>query len=210
MRSVEDKYVEWERLVREITNCRKCAISYSRKNPVPGEGSLNAEIMFIGEAPGGREDELGRPFVGAAGNLLTKLLNEIGLERSDVFIGNVLKCRPPGNRDPTEEEIDNCLPFLIRQIKLIQPRVIVTLGRFSAMVISRLAGIRFRGITRERGIVRKITLFGSEVVFLPTYHPAAALYKPPLLDSLRNDFSTLKRIISGEVEDKTTLDSFFR
>lgn len=210
-RLVAGKQEEWDRLVQEIAECRKCEISRTRKNPVPGEGSLDAEVMFIGEAPGGREDELGRPFVGAAGNLLTKLLSDIGLRREEVFIGNVLKCRPPGNRDPTEEEIENCLPFLVRQIKLIRPRIIVTLGRYSAAVISRLAGIRFRGITRERGVPRRISLLGMEVIFLPTYHPAAALYKPPLLESLQKDFRTLAEVIKGgfREEGPQTLDRYF-
>jgi DNA polymerase len=204
-----DKNVLWENLVREIAECRRCEIAFSRKNPVPGEGSLDAEVMFIGEAPGAREDELGRPFVGAAGNLLTKMLEEIGLRREDVFIGNVLKCRPPGNRDPTDEEISNCLPFLIRQIKLIQPRIIVTLGRFSAKVISELAGVRFRGITRERGIAREIVLFDRKIILLPTYHPAAALYKPPLLEYLKKDFQTLKNLLVEKPRRTGTLDDFF-
>lgn len=204
------KMEEWRRIIRDIDGCRKCQISLTRKNPVPGEGNLNADIMFIGEAPGSREDELGRPFVGAAGNLLTKLIEEIGLKRDDVFIGNVLKCRPPGNRDPTEEEIENCLPFLLKQIKLIRPKVIVTLGRYSAMIISRLAGIKFKGITRERGMVRKISLLDFNITFLPTYHPAAALYKPPLLKALKEDFNKLLNIIRGNMNDrKKTLDQFF-
>jgi DNA polymerase len=169
--------------------------------------------MFIGEAPGKREDELGRPFVGAAGNLLTKMLEEIGLRREEVFIGNVLKCRPPGNRDPTEEEIENCLPYLVRQIELIRPRIIVTLGRYSAQVISRLANTRFRGITRERGVVKRLNILGEEVVVVFTYHPAAALYKPPLLEDLKKDFRLIREVI--ESLDKPparrgTLDEFFK
>ncbi len=209
---MSSKLIEWEALVKEIADCRKCSISFMRKNPVPGEGNLDAEVMFIGEAPGAREDEMGRPFVGAAGNLLTKMIEEIGLRREDVFIGNVLKCRPPGNRDPTDEEVNNCLPFLIRQIKLIQPRIIVTLGRFSAKVIAELAGLRFRGITRERGNVREIILFDRRVIFLPTYHPAAALYRPPLLEDLKSDFNKLKEILERkgvEAKRKGTLDEYF-
>lgn len=202
---------EWEKLVKEISECRKCVISYSRKNPVPGEGNLNAKVMFIGEAPGAREDEMGRPFVGAAGNLLTKLIEEIGLRRSDVFIGNVLKCRPPGNRDPTDEEINNCLPYLIRQIKLIKPKIIVTLGRFSARVIAELANISFKGITRERGIIKEIDLFNNKIIFIPTYHPAAALYRPPLLEDLKKDFYKLKEILEYKTikKRKGTLDEYF-
>lgn len=198
-------------LAREISRCKKCPLWRTRRNPVPGEGNPDARLMFVGEAPGETEDATGRPFVGRAGKLLDRLIRGMGLRREEVYIANVLKCRPPGNRDPTEEEIENCLPFLVRQIKLIRPRIIVTLGRYSAAVISRLAGIRFRGITRERGVPRRISLLGMEVIFLPTYHPAAALYKPPLLESLQKDFRTLAEVIKGGFREEglQTLDRYF-
>jgi DNA polymerase len=200
--------IAWKKIVDEIIKCRKCDLHSMRRNAVPGEGNLRAEIMFIGEAPGLKEDEMGRPFVGAAGNLLTKLIEEIGLKREDVFIANVLKCRPPNNRDPTEHEMNMCLPYLVRQIELIKPRIIVSLGRYSGIIISRLAGIPFKGITRERGIPRKINLFTNQIIFLPTYHPAAALYKPPLLNSIKQDFETLKSLLSNKEKFDDTLDKY--
>lgn len=176
----------------EIRVCRRCELWRCRKNPVPGEGSLDAEVMFVGEAPGYWEDIKGRPFVGAAGKFLDELLSKIGLSRSSVYIANVLKCRPPENRDPLTSEIEACTPFLDRQIKLIKPKVIVPMGRHAASYILSKAGFEAGGITKLHGKKWDINLFGLRLTVLPTYHPAAALYNPNYKTELERDFQTLK------------------
>ena len=193
---------EYNRLVEEIRNCTKCPLHRYRKNPVPGEGPLDAEIMFVGEAPGKTEDETGRPFVGAAGSLLTKLLREAGLEREKVYITNIVKCRPPGNRDPTDEEIEACTPFLWRQVKIIRPKVIVALGRHAGRVLFRKAGLEWKSITAHHGRVYEAVIEGIRVKIIPTYHPAAALYKPPLRSILEEDFR--KAIAEAAKEAETS------
>ncbi len=195
---------EWRRLIEEIMKCRKCPLYKYRRNPVPGEGSLETDIMFVGEAPGAREDETGRPFVGSAGKLLTKLLEGIGIRRKDVFITNIVKCRPPRNRDPTDEEINACLPYLIRQIKLIKPRVIVALGRHAARVLFRISGLRWENMSRMHGRGYDAYIDNIHVKIYPTYHPAAALYYPKLLPVLEEDFNKLKDIITRVRRDKTS------
>ncbi len=180
------------------------------KNPVPGEGSLNAKIMFIGEAPGAREDEEGRPFVGAAGKLLTSLLENIGLKRENVFITNVVKCRPPHNRDPLDDEINACLPYLIRQINIIKPKIIVTLGRISTKTIFQLGNLVFKSMSKDRGVVREAKIGEVNVKILPTYHPAAALYNPKLKSKIESDFKALAKILKNiekrDVKKYTLLD----
>ena len=186
-------------LVAEVQRCRRCSLWKTRTNVVVGEGSLNAEVMFVGEAPGLHEDRQGRPFVGAAGKLLTELIETIlGLQRADVYIANVLKCRPPGNRDPRPEEIRACTPFLDRQIQIIQPRIIVTLGRFSSIYLLEKAGVKVSSISRVRGkLFTNLKLLGLTLSILPTYHPAAALYKPPLRGALEADFRAVRQYLSG-------------
>ncbi len=194
-------------IVQEIMNCRNCTLYASKTNYVPGEGSENARVMFIGEAPGREEDEQGRPFVGNAGKLLTAMIeNVLGLSRKDVYITNILKCRPPHNRDPAENEIDACFPFLIRQINAIKPDVVVCLGRHSARVIFEHFQIPFRSITRDRGVLREKEVDGRKMCFMATYHPAAALYKPPLKEIIEEDF----RRLTGTIKRKNkTLFDFF-
>ncbi len=177
---------------REIRECRKCPLHRTRKNPVPGEGGFRKKIMFVGEAPGRREDELGRPFVGAAGKLLDELLDGIGLSRDDVYITNIVKCRPPGNRDPTEEEIRLCSPYLERQISVMKPKIICPLGRFSAKYILEKYGFEMRSISSVQGRV-----FEGEVTILPMYHPAAALYHQKLKGALVKSFEILREL-TGE------------
>ncbi len=203
---------EYDILVQEIMECTKCELHKTRRNPVPGEGSLDPKIMFIGEAPGGREDETGRPFVGAAGKLLTMLIESIGLSREDVYITNVVKCRPPGNRDPSQMEIYTCLPYLRRQINIIRPRLIVTLGRHAARVIMDLAGLKFTSITKQHGTVNVATISGIKVIIIPTYHPAAALYNPSLKQMLIDDFETIKKYIEARPSDikRGPLDDFIK
>jgi len=181
------------RIAEEVKNCRRCQLWSSKTNPVVGEGNLSPEVMFIGEAPGKNEDLQGRPFVGAAGKLLTELLEGIGLRREDVYITNVLKCRPPGNRDPLPEEVEACTPYLDEQVKALRPKFIVTLGRFSTAYAFSRAGLSFTSMTRVRGKVFRATLLGLKVSLMPTYHPAAALYNPKLRDELVKDFNSIKR-----------------
>ena len=194
--TMDGKYVRMEELVKEVVSCRKCELWKTRNNPVPGEGSLNAEVMFIGEAPGYNEDVQGRPFVGAAGKLLDTLINDIlNLTRGDVYIANVLKCRPPGNRDPLPEEVELCTPYLDRQLLIVRPRVIVTLGRYSTIYLMRKAGIQVRDISSVRGKIYKINVLGLGVNLIPTFHPAAALYNPKLKGMLEEDFRKVKKAL---------------
>jgi uracil-DNA glycosylase family 4 len=176
----------------EVKACRKCGLWKSRKNPVAGEGNPHAAVMFIGEAPGYWEDVRGRPFVGAAGKLLDEMLSRIGLSRSEVYIGNILKCRPPENRDPLPIEVKACTPFLDRQIQIIEPRLIVTLGRHSTSYILSKAGFKdVEGITRLRGRVYRADVLGLRVSVIPMYHPAAALYSAKYRGGLEGDFQLL-------------------
>lgn len=181
------------RLAEEIKACRGCGLWRSRLNPVVGEGSLNATIMFVGEAPGHSEDVKGLPFVGAAGKFLDELLSGIGLSREEVYVGNVIKCRPPGNRDPRPDEVEACTPFLDEQIRLIRPAILVPLGRHAASYVLSKAGFRVSGITRIHGRVYDTDLFGIRITVIPTYHPAAALYNAKYRDELKRDFEILKR-----------------
>ena len=177
---------ELEALAAEIAQCTRCLLHRGRTRAVPGEGPQNAEIMFIGEAPGFYEDQQGRPFVGAAGQFLEELLKEIGLQREQVFIANVIKCRPPGNREPLPEEIEACKPFLDRQIELLHPRLIVTLGRFSmarAFPNARISSIH--------GQPRKI----GGVIYYPMYHPAAALHQPSLRRDVEEDMRRIPELL---------------
>ena len=164
-----------------VAGCTRCPLSQTRTQVVFGSGSPTADLMFVGEAPGFHEDKQGIPFVGAAGQLLGKLLAGIGLTRDDVFVANVLKCRPPGNRDPQPEEIAACESHLFRQIELIQPKVVATLGNFATKLLSGKPD----GITRVHGREQDVQLGGSRVLLFPIFHPAAALYTPRMLEVLR-------------------------
>jgi len=180
-------------IAAEITVCPKCRLSKTRKNAVPGEGNPYSKIMFIGEAPGYWEDIKGKPFVGAAGKLLDTLLSEIGFSRKDVFIGNVLKCRPPGNREPLPNEIQTCTPYLNEQIRVIQPKFIVTLGNYSTGYIFSKALLPFNGISQTHGKLHEATILDMQVFIFPTFHPAAALYSAGYKEELKRDFQLLKR-----------------
>lgn len=177
---------ELERISQEVAVCTRCALHYGRKNGVPGEGPPNAQIMFIGEGPGFHENEQGRPFVGAAGRYLDELLAQIGMQRSEVFIGNVVKCRPPGNRDPEAKELEACSDYLERQIQAINPKVIVTLGRFS--MAHFLSNTKISDI---HGQARKAR--GRLIVAM--YHPAAALHQRSLRATIEADFARLPQLI---------------
>jgi DNA polymerase len=174
-------------LHEEVANCQDCVLAQGRKNSVPGEGPENAEIVFIGEGPGFHEDQQGRPFVGAAGNLLEELLESIGLRREDVYICNVIKCRAPGNRDPLPEEIEACKKFLDRQVEIISPRMIVTLGRFS--MERYFPGAK---ISQIHGQPRKI----GGIIHYPMYHPAAALHQPKWRQVVKDDMSKIPQLLT--------------
>jgi len=184
-------------VARRVAMCRRCELWRTRTNTVPGEGSLRPRIVFIGEAPGRNEDLQGRPFVGAAGKLLTELLEGIGLTRGDVYITNVLKCRPPGNRDPLPEEVESCTPYLDEQLRAMRPPIIVTLGRFSTSYVLARAGLPFTSMARVRGKVFQVELLGFKTSLLPTYHPAAALYYPRLKEDLDRDFRKLAELLEA-------------
>jgi DNA polymerase len=173
--------------------CTRCALAAGRTQVVFGAGHPDADLMFVGEAPGFHEDKQGVPFVGQAGKLLDALLAGVGLERSDVFIANVLKCRPPGNRDPQPDEIQACESHLFRQIELIQPRVVATLGNFATKLLSG----RPLGISRVHGQPQEVALGGSRVTLYPLYHPAAALYTPSMLKVLEEDFARLPALLGA-------------
>jgi uracil-DNA glycosylase family 4 len=180
-----------EEVHAEIRRCRRCPLSRTRTKTVPGEGAPDASIVFVGEAPGGDEDRQGRPFVGAAGRLLTHLIETIGLDRRAVFITNVVKCRPPGNRDPSPDEIDACSDHLLAQIALITPKVICTLGRFAGQTLIDNS----LSISRQHGKPRRI----SGILYVPLYHPAAALHQARLIDSLETDMRRLRDILAQEL-----------
>jgi uracil-DNA glycosylase family 4 len=176
-----------EKLAKQIVVCTKCELHRSRKNAVPGEGPAHAEIMFIGEGPGAREDEQGRPFVGASGKFLDQLLEQAGVTRSEVWITNVVKCRPPGNRDPLPDEVETCTSnYLQHQIKILNPSIIVTLGRFSM-------GLFFKGakITQIHGQMRKV----EDRFVIAMFHPAAALHQLSLRETIMADFAKLPKLL---------------
>jgi uracil-DNA glycosylase len=179
----------------EVAGCTSCALANGRTQVVFGSGDPAADLMFVGEAPGFHEDKQGVPFVGAAGKLLDQLLAGIGLTRADVYVANVLKCRPPGNRDPMPDEIQACEGHLWRQIELIRPRVVATLGNFATKLLSG----RPTGITRVHGQEQETTLGGSRVLLYPLYHPAAALYTPRMLEVLKADFARLPELLGRKV-----------
>jgi uracil-DNA glycosylase len=183
-----DKLVE---LYRELQGCQKCALAEGRTTVVFGVGNADADLMFVGEAPGFHEDQQGKPFVGRAGKLLDQLLEEIGLTRRDCFIANVLKCRPPDNRNPLPAEVDACQGHLTRQIELIEPRVICTLGNFATKLLTGSP----QGITRVRGVPQAHELAGQSIFLYPIFHPAAALRTTAMLDQLRADFQALPRLL---------------
>ena len=175
-----------EKVADEIAICENCPLNQGRTNTVPGQGRSDADIMFIGEGPGFHEDRQGLPFVGASGKFLAEMLGSIGLTREDVFITNVVKCRPPGNRDPQSNEIDACREYLDRQIELINPKVIITLGRFSMARYFPDARI-----SKIHGQAKKI----GNRLYIPMYHPAAALHQPSLRTTVQADFARIPELI---------------
>jgi DNA polymerase len=193
-RSAEERRAELVELYREAQACARCPLSKTRTNVVFGSGNADADLMFVGEAPGFHEDKHGYPFVGQAGKLLDKLLAGIGLTRENVYIANVIKCRPPGNRDPQPDEIEACESHLFKQIELIEPKLIATLGNFATKLLSG----KPHGITRVHGHPQETTLGGRAVTLYPIYHPAAALYTPAMLRTLEDDFRRIPGLLTEQ------------
>ena len=183
-------HMELPELYAHVAACDKCELCRTRTNVVPGVGNPHADVMFIGEAPGKNEDLQGEPFVGAAGKLLNQLLDRIGLTREDIYIANILKCRPPRNRDPRPEEIEACTPWLREQVKAVHPTVLVTLGNFATKFILQTQ----TGITRLRGQVQ-VT---GPLRVIPTFHPAAAIYDRTKVAALEQDFDLLKLLLDAD------------
>ena len=189
---------QWlEELADEVRGCPKCRLAETRTLAVPGEGSPTARIMFVGEGPGENEDKTGRPFVGAAGQLLNKLLTQAGITREDVFITNIVKCRPPQNRVPLADEVEACSDYLMAQIAIIEPNIVCPLG---TPALQTLLGSQFK-ITQARcKVFRK-----NGILFIPLYHPAAALHRKELMDTLEADIRTLRELINRDIrEDEIT------
>ncbi|BDF59533.1 uracil-DNA glycosylase [Christensenellaceae bacterium] len=178
-------YDSFKTLYETVMHCKKCKLWEKRTHVVFGEGNLKADIMFVGEGPGAREDELGRPFVGPAGQLLDKMLCEIGLKRADVYIANVVKCRPPNNRDPQEDERQACMDYLRAQVAFIKPKLIVCLGRIAAGVILK----RDVKMMKEHGTCIAV----KDFMIMPTFHPAAMLHNPDYVESAKEDFRVLRQ-----------------
>jgi uracil-DNA glycosylase family 4 len=201
---MSDAEARRERLV-EVYNqasiCERCPLSETRNRVVFGAGNADADLMFVGEAPGAEEDRQGLPFVGRAGAFLSELLQGIDLEREDVFIANLLKCRPPGNRDPQPDEIDSCRPYLEQQVELIQPRVIGTLGNFSTKLLTGNPA----GITKVRGTPQEHFMGGRPVFILPLFHPAAGLRTPRVADQLREDFRRIRALLQEALPEPEPL-----
>ncbi len=179
--------MDLKELEEKIRSCTKCPLHETRTNAVPGEGPENAKIMLVGEAPGRFEDMQGRPFVGAAGKLLTEILSEVGIKREEVYITNIVKCRPPNNRDPTDEEIAKCSPYLDLQISIIRPKLIIALGRHSGKYLIEKFGGKFTKISAIHGKIFHFTTIFGDFYLMPTYHPAAAIYNKELRSSIVED-----------------------
>jgi len=195
---MKDVDAELQKLSIQIKNCDKCPLYKNRKNAVPGEGDWKSKIMLIGEAPGFNEDEQGRPFVGRAGKLLEEFLNSIGKKREEVFITNVVKCRPPNNRQPEEEEVKVCTSlYLDKQIELIKPKLIICLGNVSANYIFKKFGLKFESMSRIHGKTHSVSNLFTQTKIIATYHPAAILRNQNLMPIAKADWETIKEVIEG-------------
>jgi len=186
---------EIKKVMLSVENCKKCELWKTRKKPVFGEGSIDTDILFVGEAPGYNEDLQGRPFVGKAGKILDGLLESIGLHRNEIYIANILRCRPPNNRNPLKTEIDACTEHLDKQIEIIQPKIIVPLGNFACSYIFEKFGLKYDKISNVHGKIFQInTIFGN-IKIIPMYHPAVATYNPDTKNVLMADFKMIKKTI---------------
>ncbi|MEM2352485.1 MAG: type-4 uracil-DNA glycosylase [Thermoproteota archaeon] len=188
----------FRQLAEEVSRCRKCSLSETRRNPVVGDGDINSTLVLIGEAPGYWEDIEGKPFVGSAGRLLNEILVEVGLSREKVYITNVVKCRPPRNRDPRSDEIKACRGYLDRQLDLIRPSVIVTLGRHSTAYILSKARLEPKPISEIQGKIFEVEFWGAKTYIIPSYHPAAALYNARLKIHIKKALFLVKDVINKQ------------
>ena len=179
-----------------VENCRKCNLWKTRKNPVIGDGSLDSEILFVGEAPGYNEDLQGCPFVGKAGKILDELLESIGLKRDEVYIANILKCRPPDNRNPLKTEIAACTEYLNKQIEIIQPMIILPLGNFACSYIFEKFDLKYDKISNVHGKTFQINTLMGNIKIIPLYHPAVATYNPNTKNTLLEDFKIIEKLLN--------------
>jgi DNA polymerase len=187
-----DKEKQLKLLSTAITQCSKCILSSTRNNIVFGSGNISSRLFFIGEAPGAQEDKQGTPFVGRAGKLFDSLLSSINLNRNDVYVANILKCRPPKNRNPKRNEIQQCTPYLKQQLHIIQPDIISSMGNFATKYCCNQFDIPFHNISTLHGQIFPITCNAKPSLLIPLYHPAAAVYNPNLLESMKKDFYQIK------------------
>lgn len=192
MRELDEKLKE---IKDQVFNCKKCSLYKTRINPVIGEGNHNANIVFIGEAPGAQEDRKGKPFCGRSGNILDELLKSVGINREDIYIANILKCRPPENRNPKREEIEACTHYLEEQINIINPKVVCTLGNYATAYILERYGLKEKvdGISKIHGRIFVADGLFSSIKIIPLYHPAVATYNSNMIDSLKKDFNLLNQ-----------------
>jgi len=197
-KEAKEREERMRRLEERVKACKKCELWSQRRNAVVGEGSLLADVMFVGEAPGYYEDLKGRPFVGKAGKVLDELLASVHLERKDVYICNVLKCRPPKNRDPKPEEIESCTPFLDEQIEIIQPKVIATLGNYSLQYIFSKFNMKSEKISKIHGRIFTVETLNGTHKIIPLYHPAVAIYNSAMREVLFEDFKVLPKLLSEQ------------
>ncbi|MDI9642575.1 MAG: type-4 uracil-DNA glycosylase [Archaeoglobaceae archaeon] len=193
-------------LTKEILNCKRCSLHLTKTKYVPGVGNSRAGIVFVGEAPGREEDLKGEPFVGSAGKFLTEMLSLIGLTREEVYICNVLKCRPPNNRDPLPEEVEICGEYLIRQLNILKPDLIVCLGRHSAKFIFEFFGLQFTSITKLCGKVFEVEEWNKKVKIVPLFHPAAVLYRAQLREDYEKHFRLIGELCKKERKQRTLFD----
>jgi DNA polymerase len=189
------KQEQIDQLTSQIQNCQKCPLSKTRNKPLIGDGSVDAKILIIGEAPGYYEDLSGKAFQGSSGKIFDQLLDSIDLKRDDIYITNILKCHPPKNHNPSPDEINNCIDYLYNQIKIIQPKIILTLGKFASESIFEKCHLKFTKITQMHGKIFKIKTSYGETLITPLYHPASACYQPEMLATLKQDFLKIKKIL---------------
>jgi len=192
---MEDLEKNLKKIKDEVVSCKKCSLYKTRTYPVIGEGNHQAKIIFCGEAPGAQEDKTGRPFCGAAGKILDELLECVEIKREEVYIANLLKCRPPQNRDPQKEEIETCVPYLEKQIEIIKPKVICSLGRFAMEFLMERFGLKdqIEPISKIHGKVFEAKILFQKITLIPFYHPAVATYNPNMKEDLKKDFKILEK-----------------
>ena len=187
-----------EKLSIEINNCKKCELWKTRNKPLVGDGPINVKIMVIGESPGYKEDLEGRAFVGEAGKILDKLLEIINLKRNQIYITNILKCHPPKNHNPNREEINSCMGYLHKQIGIIKPKIILTLGKYASKEIFAKYNLEFSRISELHGKAFNVETLLGKIIIIPLYHPAMACYHSEMLDTFKEDFKKLGKVLTGE------------